>query len=435
MSQYVTTPDGKRHKFPDEASPEQIKAALSGAALGGKPILIPPSESYPEPRAMKATSPFISRGLEMLPYAGGYAGGFLGSVGGPPGMVGGATLGGSIGESMKQGIEGKQFSPLAIGGRGLEQGLWELSGLGLAKGAGKLAAPLMQHSLGIVSSLAKRFRMTPEAIAKAVLSERYPITLAGEQTAKAATESAINARNAVIRSTGGNISAKGLARVALRDAEESLGRPLTQAERGKLVSTVQAEADAILTGRTHGAVPKAGLGRPAQPASTMLNQFGQPALPAQPAIPSAPSRYSPWEVEQIKEVAAKNARPAYRADQAGLGIAADPTLSKQLAGAARARINKIPGMKERNVRLKSLSAAQQAVSDALMKTSGGTLNVGHIGPLSLGVKLPRKKTADLALLLANPRFQRLLKRSPRAGAALIQQMVHTAEPDQTNALR
>lgn len=374
---------------------------------GGKPIIIPPSQGYPEPKLMKATNPLISRGLELLPAAGGLAGGLLGSELGP-GAIGTAGLGGAAGEAIRQGIlnqgYGKPVSPLGIAGQGLGQAAAEATGFGLAKLAGAAARPLMRKSLGVVSTLAKRFRTTPEAIADIVLKERLPVTMAGERKVQEMGYAARGARNATIKNTGGTITADKLASVAIKDAERSVGRPLTINERRSLISTVQSEADAILTGRTHGAVPK--------------------------TVPGQASQYSPWETEQIKEVAAKNARPAYRADQAAASVAADPALSKQIAAAARARLNKIPGITDQNARIKELMAAQQAIGGAVAKASGGWTPL-HVGPVSVGLKLPREKTGNLALTLTSPRFQKLLRQSPRAAAELIVQLIHSDQPDQT----
>lgn len=500
--------------FPDEASPEQIKAALTGSPPGnaGRPALQNPDGSYSTERTItvgadgkyynipsivsgrqrtpdeaialwrsgqnaavdsaateqealaraqaRSNQIGMARGpsanswlngynpgptqeqesghgavrgavLDQLPNAGGFVGGLVGKVGGYPGAILGASIGGGAAEGARELFAGEPLSASRMGQQGALQGAYEVAGGAIGHAAERLAHPLIRKSLGIVSTLARRYRMKPEQIAEIVLKNRLPTTMEGEAAAQGLADAARIPRNAAIKAEPGEISARGLSGVAIRDAERKIGRPLTRVERRVLVSRVQAEADAILTDMTHGAVPKAKPGTPAQPPSKLLNQHGQPAIPAKAATPPPKSKYNFWEVEQIKEVAAKRARPAYRAEQEALGVSADPVLSKQIASSARRKLSTIDGVKEQNVNIKEAMAAKSAIGGALTKASGEWTPL-HIGPVSVGLKIPREKLSHLALTLTSPGFQKYARQSPRAAAMLVAQMLHTDEPDQTD---
>lgn len=402
MSQYVTTPDGTRHKFPNEATPEQIKAALSGYSAqgdtsGGRPILIPPQEGYPQPRAMTATNPFISRGLELLPSAGGYAGGFLGSVGGPAGMIGGAAAGGALGEGMRQAIGGGQFSPLAIGGRGLEQGALEATGLGLAKGAGALARPVMKRALGAGKAILSEF---PDVVETA-LKRGLPVSEAGLAKAKALRQASADALSEL-----------------LNDAKAS----------GKTFKTKQITGEVRKLLRSEVLPDKEKL-RIAQQLMDFVSDKGS-QVGTKGRFPVY-KQIDPVLLNEIKQFYQARARSVYRAGRmGGLTLAQENRglFSKALASGARKQLETIPGVAARDAETQSLIGAQRAVADATMRPPRPfEIHKPGTYPIANSPQVMSK----VALTLNSPMFKSLLRQSPRAAAALITELIHTDQPDQT----
>lgn len=443
MSQYFTSADGVRHKLPDDATPEEIDALFPAAPDSSRMAPKAPAaapERFSDPRVSQFLKGYgtVRPNPGMLPAVGGFVGGIGGAalagfptlgIGAVQGGIGGAAIGGAIGEAANEALSGKPLG-WGIAGRGALEGANQAVGLGLAAGAGRLARPLIGKALSIVPSLADRFHVRPEDIAEIVLKERAPVTFEGKQALWKSGSAVRSARNAAIKGTRGLITAKTLANVTIRDAESSLGRPLTRFERDDLISTVEKEANDILTRRTHGAVPKGQRGTPAQPPSTLVNQYGQPAIPGQAATPPPPTRYNMWETEQVKEVAAKNAKPAFGADRAGTSVSADPALSKQIASSARSKLNKIGGVKEQNARMSELKSARLAIEDALARGTDEWTPL-QVGPLHVGFKVPRKSLGDLAHSLNNPRVQATLRQLPRGIEAALLQLMHAAQPDET----
>jgi hypothetical protein len=412
---------------PPGTSPEGIIAALREThqleGYGTQPTLnAPGSQASPYAPSQNIDLP------GQLPALGGMVGSAIGAPLGPPGMLWGAGLGGAVGRAGELAIKRKPITPLNLAHAGAAQGLLEAGGLGLGAGASGLSKSFMEKALSVSPALAERFGTTGEAIAQTVRGSRFKVTQQGEQAAQAAADAIRYGRNAKIASVESTIGARTLANRVIADAEQQLGRPLNKFERKELVSKVQKEADRILAERTHGVVPKTQPGAPAQPASSIVDQYGQPAIPARQAQPPKPSRYSARETEQIKEVAAANSRGAYKASKEATSVAADPVLSKQIAQGARERLNKIAGVSSANAKLSDMMAAKQAIRRAIRKP--GTWTPLHIGPISVGFKVPPKKLGGASLALSSPRFQRILKQTPRLVASL-SHLVTYSEPDST----
>jgi hypothetical protein len=342
----------------------------------------------------------VGRGvLGLLPAAGGIVGSLPGVATGNPIMgIAGAGIGGDIGERARQYFSGEATSTPKAETAGLTQGGAQALGEGLGMAAGRMAGPLMRKALSASPALVRRFGTSQEAIAQTALRERLPMK---QGPAQALADAIRTARGKVIAAQPGSTSARELASSAIRDSERALGRSLTMPEKAALTNKVQEEANAILAGRTHGIVPASNTG------------------------------YTARELEQIKEVAAKNARPAYRAQAEMASTAASPALSRQIASGARGALNQIPGVKAQSSRLKSVMAVSQAIDRALAKSSGEWTPI-HVGPLSVGLKLPREKMANLSLLLDSPKFHSLMRQSPRAAAALVSEMTQSDQPDATS---
>jgi hypothetical protein len=140
MSQYVTTPDGVRHAFPDDATPDEMNAALN-AQYGAPKLNAMPSPS----QRMR------NRTLAFLPTAGGAVGGLAGSAFtpevGPLGPIGGAALGGAAGKSLQTAFLGRPASPSELGGSALAQGTQEAVGLGAGALAGKFGRGIARKAV------------------------------------------------------------------------------------------------------------------------------------------------------------------------------------------------------------------------------------------------------------------------------------------------
>jgi len=138
----VITPAGETFSFPDEFTPEQIKAAMD---LHFKPKGAVPSFG----RMSAGVAPFDKgRALSMLPYAGGMAGGLIGGLAGGPAApftaVGGAAAGGELGYATQRLLGGQEPTAVGMVKVGVSQGAQELMGMGLGAGTGRLTRPLIR---------------------------------------------------------------------------------------------------------------------------------------------------------------------------------------------------------------------------------------------------------------------------------------------------
>ena len=147
----IKMPDGKKVKFPDNMTPEEIGGIISGEekkqieAPGATPKTSGITGTWAEStwENIKKDAP------EMI---GGTVGGIAGGIsGGIPGAVGGAMLGGAAGRAGKQLYQHATGSPQApqtsfqsakdIGLAGVEQAAYEAVGGLVVKGASKVLAP------------------------------------------------------------------------------------------------------------------------------------------------------------------------------------------------------------------------------------------------------------------------------------------------------
>ncbi|MFX0194557.1 MAG: hypothetical protein ACFFCW_00420 [Candidatus Hodarchaeota archaeon] len=143
----VKMPDGKRVKFPDSMTPDEINQAISGEEKR--------QIAQPNPRGITgswAESTWENIKKEAPEMIGGTVGGIAGGVsGGPPGAIGGAALGGAAGRAYKQLYQYLTESPQApktsfqaakeIGLSGAEQAAYETVGGLVYKGASKVLSP------------------------------------------------------------------------------------------------------------------------------------------------------------------------------------------------------------------------------------------------------------------------------------------------------
>jgi hypothetical protein len=322
---------------------------------------------------------------------------------------------------------GDFLHPDWIAGQGALQGTLQGTGEAIAGAAGRIAPGLMKRAIGSVGALTTRFNKTPEEFAALLMGNRVAPNQAGLMTADAMNIAARAGRSQIISGTRGTVGAGTLARNVIRDTELQLGRGLSSQERAAVIAKVQGAADEILTARSHGVVPKANPGIPAQPASSILDEFGRPAIPATEAMPGTPSRYSARELEQIKEVAAKAARGQYKAEGSALSVAADPSMAEQIAGGARRKLAQISGVPEANAKIKDTMMQKLVVENALRKSAGEWTPI-HIGPFSVGAKVPRDRLGQLALLLGDKGLQAWMRQYPRLAVELLNQTAYSSAP-------
>jgi len=145
----VKMPDGKKVKFPDGMSQEQIAAALE--INRHKEIASEPPVERRGTTGTWAKSTWEHIKEDMPEMVGATVGGVAGAPGGIPGAVGGAMLGGAAGRAGKQLYQHATGAPEApatsfqaakdIGLAGVEQAAYEAVGGIVAKGAGKMLAP------------------------------------------------------------------------------------------------------------------------------------------------------------------------------------------------------------------------------------------------------------------------------------------------------
>lgn len=379
----VTTKDGQTFQFPDEFTPEQIKAALD--------------RHYARTAAPSATAtadPFASdalrrRALEMLPTAGGLVGGLGGgAVAGPAGAIGGATAGGATGEAIREYALGKPLSPSSIAMQGAGQGAWELGGGLMAKGAGMAARPLIKGAVRASDRLLREFPQVYETI----LKKGLPVSKAGVEKANilgAASSEALsdNLRAATASGTRfRTFAVTAPVRKLLRK------RALSDANRAQ----IQAQLDAF------------------------VKQYGK--------------EIDPILLKEIKQEHQSIAKSVYSAaTEAGGGIS--PSNQKRFAAAlahgAKTELERIPGVAAQEAETRSLIGARRAVGRAERRPPPPfrVLEPGTYPVLSL-LAHPHVQS-KLAIALAHPGFQAALRQGPRAGAALLAQLMETDQPEET----
>lgn len=125
------------------------------------PTLPPPQNgqlSSIQPREKNLIQKAADVVVDWLPTIGSVAGGIAGTpadvVSGPGGTIAGAAGGAMIGESLKQGLQGNKFSPKDVVVQGAIGGTSEFGGPLIAKGIGKVAAPIGKMLSGIGEKIA-----------------------------------------------------------------------------------------------------------------------------------------------------------------------------------------------------------------------------------------------------------------------------------------
>lgn len=389
MSKYVTTPDGKRYKFPDQATPEQIRAALSRYVTVPKDSAAAPATAMtPEFNPlMNQLAGLRGRALESLPTVGGIAGGLAGTPGGIPGMFLGATAGGAAGEAARQRAMGQPIAPLGIARRGAEQGLYELGGAGLALGARTLARPVMKGALVATRRLAASF---PD-ITETAIKYRLPATEAGERMATRLRDQSANRLQLLLIKAEASGTVFDANRVA-REANQMLRNP---AIRNADKAAMMREVDAFVSQHQR--------------------------------------KINPTLLKKIKQEYQALASPVY-ARELDIGSAPTRRVAKQIAAGAKRELETIPGVAAQEAKTQSLIGVTRAIRERNLKptplATTWELQKPMTYPLARSLARPEVQST-VALWLTDPTFQAILRQSPRLLGWLYGQMRYSAEPDAT----
>lgn len=205
MARKVKTPDGQTHSFPDDATDQEISAALN----------TPPSTARGKPARS-----WTDLAVDALPAVGGAAGGILGALSGiptlgltsAPAAIAGATALGAGGEAAKQLINryrGKEAptTPLDaakdIGVQGAVQGALEGTGqavtAGLVKGGSAVYRGILKPSLSKIGA--------PKAaqIVDTAIQESLPVTAHGATQAQTLITGLRNEADSILAQSPGEV--------------------------------------------------------------------------------------------------------------------------------------------------------------------------------------------------------------------------------------
>lgn len=321
-----------------------------------------------------------NRAVAELPNIGGFAGGIGGAMlGGVPGGIGGAAVGGAAGEAAQQAILGHPLDAGRIATQGAAQGAYEVAGGAIAKVAGKAARPVMRRALGVGKSILKDF---PDAV-ETTLKNRIPVSAKGAAKATRLREG----------------SAAALTRL-LEDASKK-GTTFKTSEVTRHVKELL----------DNNALPDEDWKKLSKQLSAFVIQHGK--------------SIEPTLLQDIKRLYAERASYATAIGKAKSNKA---EFSEAIAKGARRELEKIPGVAEQNRTTQSLIGAERAVQDAHMRAAR-PFEIHKPGSYPL-VNNPHV-TSRVAIVMADPGFQRLLKQSPRSAAFLLQ-LMQSDQPDATD---
>lgn len=184
MPRLVQGPDGVMHQFPDQATDQQISAALKA---------IPQANAGRLPKART----WADVAADALPMIGGALGSVAGGAGGTvagmgvgavPGAMIGAASGSAIGESARQllnrarGAEAPQSATaaaqdlaMAVGENAAAEGAGQVLGAGMKAAAPWLMAKVLKPSLSVL----EEYKTTAPRMAKLLLDEGVNVTEGG----------------------------------------------------------------------------------------------------------------------------------------------------------------------------------------------------------------------------------------------------------------
>ena len=396
-------------RAPAGTSPEGVVASLreQGHELEGYGATAPAARQ-------PAGVDWRRRALATLPVIGGGVGGGLGAaagataggIGAIPGAAAGAGLGGASGKVAEnlllQAVGLDRPKPIGqtmreTAAEGLMQGGLQLAGGAAAGQAARWGRPLMEAAVGAPRGLRREF----PKLAETIFRERIPVgkeaaAIASARRSQSAGEAAKLIRNAT--KAGVRLNIEEIALPAIQLEEAAIGRPLSWINRQAVVNRVM-ERMKELVGRER-FVTQVKLGKV----------------------------ISPERAQHAKRIAQQTAKGARRAQALGQTVLDDPRLDDAIAKGTRAALEShVGGLAAANVRTQELIGLQRAMEEAALNKSNVPLTlfgpIRPFGSLTPYLMLPRPVVSRAGQAFTAPATQDILRQSPRAIEALIEQLV------------
>lgn len=393
MSQTVTTPDGVEHEFPDGATPEQMRAALS---------------RYAPTTTMTATeTPVTGRLRSMSGQLPNILGGIGSLVPGPWGY-GLAAAGGGVGEAGREMIQGQPLDPRAIAGAGAAQGGLSLAGGLAAKPVMSLAKATMRGALR--ASGAERLMGRFPDVVETMLKERVP---GGQPTRRTFGLPGGRTGEEVATAKLGEATAL---RDAMLDRAEQAGKVVNRAGALKYVERLIAKT------------AKSRIKNPEKMA--VLNQEMEMFLRDNPQL-----QWTPNEAKALLKSAQEEAAAAFetRATETGALRGSSNLVKKfyeELSRGTRKELHRaVPKMggktfTQAETRVQSLIGAKQGARRIERLTRKGApaqvplLPAWAQGLIPAAVRSPNA-FSRMALFMSDPTLLQIVRQQPRLAAALL----------------
>lgn len=369
--------NGRIIELPDDFTDEEVAQALSAGetqAPSAPEEPFNPMDYVPNAWALKKAPSLLAIG-----------GGLLGTPLGPAGMVGGAAAGGAAGEALREGAFDRKLSGKNIAMEGGIQGAAELTGLGAAKLAGKVAPTVMRRAMGIGKKITENF---PGA-AETAVEKGIPVTKRGLQKASALRlDSSKRLMN--ILNTAKLSGKKFDTRAITKHVRDILADPVLPSK----------EKDKVL--------------------NQLIGFYRDKGLKVDPVL-----------LKGVKQYYQTQSKAAYAAERAGVPKVGRQKFSEAMARGSREQLEQIPGVAAQEAETQSLIGAERAIKDAVQRPPQPfDLHRPGSWPVA-GLLAHPNFQSKLAILIGSPEFQAAMRQGPRAAAAMFQQAMLSAEPDVT----
>ena len=381
MSQYFVDSTGQRHKLPDDATPEEIDAITR---RGPDPV-------EPNPLTM-FTLGARNRALSFLPAAGGVVGGMAGAAGGPWGAIAGAGAGGAAGEGLREALMGEAVDPTRIGMEGGGQALGQGIGGLAAKGAAKLARPIMRNALRLGKPIGGQVK---------VGSELYPdpVETTLLENIQTNPKGAVKA-GSLKRATGEDIG-------SLLRKEAAAGTEIKTSETLRYAKELLKDKSL-----------------PAKEKAKVFNEL-------MTFYRDKGARMDPELAQAVK----RRYGGKYKNWNKGKDPLTDPiegAVAGEISRGAGEELNKIPGMAGLNQRYAALKGAEKATEKAVRRPDPlWQVQAPSTYPILRGLLGNKSLNSRVAIKLADPSVQEALRQTPRAIVELLEQLAYSDEPDAT----
>ena len=383
---------GKYDDLADDELGRRVRAKYPGKyddfadSVGADPTMMT-AENNPVAQFMARLK---GRALGALPAAGGLAGGVLGA--GTPARIPLAAAGGAVGEAGKELLGGEPLSAESIGKAGAEQGAYELAGGLAAKGASKLARPIMRGAMRLGKAIGGEVKVGTELFPD-------PVETALREGIQINPEGALKAK-ALRRAKGSEIG-------SLLQKETAAGREIK-------TSDVIKHAKELLKSRTLKPEKKAKV------FNELMGLYRQHGARMDP------------ELAQLIKRERGDAFKNWKAGKDPLTTPIAARVDQEISRGAGEALDVIPGMSELNAEYAARKGADIATDKAVrMRDPLTQVQAPSTYPVLRGLLANKSLNSKIAIKLADPEFQKLLRQSPRLAAAMLESAFYTDEPDAT----